>query len=185
MTEVAARLRASVGRWVVVVLAVVVPAHAYGAAERHARLDDTGMNLCANPENGQLGSDCAGTGQDGEFGRDVERPDSTDGRLGFSFAKICNSGQRAGEGTCRMAAMQGPGPDDWGCTQDWVTGLVWELRTRDGGLLDAGHTYSNGNDGLPERFPDARRRGQCAGPVRCDGLAPADAHRAARHRRFP
>jgi hypothetical protein len=110
-----------------------------GAQTRQS--NDSGQGLCTQA--GVLGSRCAGTGQDGESGRDVTLPDETDGARGLSFARVCHSGQRAGEGTCPALPARGPGRDDWGCTQDRVTGLVWELKAVDGGLRDAQKVYSN------------------------------------------
>ena len=106
-------------------------------------LNDTGVAWCVDTVAGTIGVACAGTGQDGETGRDVTNDHHGNGPYGFDFAKVCNSGQVAGEGSCSAAAVQGPGPDDWGCTKDDHTGLVWELRTRDGGLIDWRKNYTN------------------------------------------
>lgn len=77
---------------------------------------------------------CAATplsGQDGQLGRDVSLAtnDATDGLLGLSFTKICNSGQAAGTGTCPANPALGPNPDDWACVSDNVTGIMWEVKT--------------------------------------------------------
>ncbi len=116
-------------------LAVAAPAHAKGG------LNDSGMVKCLNAA-GQLVSACQGTDQDGEFGRDVTSPAKKDGRLGFSFVKVCNSGELAGKGACSKSAALGSGANDWGCTQDKVTGLTWELKTDDGGDRDADLVYT-------------------------------------------
>jgi hypothetical protein len=118
-------------------------ASAGSAAPHHPILNDTAMTLCLAPD-GSLSHACAGTGQDGEFGRDVTHPRSRDGAAGLSFRKVCNSGEEAGEGTCGADAAFGFGPDDWGCTKDLVTGLVWELRTHDGSIRDAMHPFYEG-----------------------------------------
>lgn len=119
-------------------LAAALPVEAKNA------LNDSGMVQCLTPA-GQLVSACGGTGQDGEFGRDVTNASKKDGRLGFSFAKVCNSGQLAGKGTCSKSAALGNGPDDWGCTADKVTGLTWEVKTDDGGDRDADLVYTQTN----------------------------------------
>jgi hypothetical protein len=106
------------------------------------RLNDTGLVRCTR-DFATYTTDCAGTGQDAETGRDVTHPARGDGRNGFSFQKVCNSGQVAGTGTCTNEAVLGPGPDDWGCTADRVTGLVWEVKTADDGLRDGRKTYTN------------------------------------------
>jgi hypothetical protein len=54
-------------------------------------LNDTGSVLCRAID-GSFSSECAGTGQDGEFGRDVRLNDSSDGKAGFSFVKISVTG---------------------------------------------------------------------------------------------
>lgn len=116
-------------------LAVAAPAHA------KTGLNDSGMVQCLNAT-GQLVSACQGTDQDGEFGRDVSSPAKKDGRLGFSFVKVCNSGELAGKGACSKSAALGPGANDWGCTRDKITGLTWELKTDDGGDRDADLVYT-------------------------------------------
>ena len=121
---------------------LALAATATGAAAG-SPLDDTGVGWCVDTAAGTIGVACAGTGQDGETGRDVTANHPKNGPLGFDFVKVCNSGQLAGEGTCGVRPAQGPGPDDWGCTMDRHTGLVWELRTHDGGLIDASKKYTN------------------------------------------
>jgi hypothetical protein len=72
--------------------------------------------------------------QDGMLGRDadVASNSSTDGNLGFSFTKIDASG----------AALPASATT-WSCVKDNVTGLIWEVKTVDGGLRDASKTYTN------------------------------------------
>lgn len=62
------------------------------------------------------------TQQDGMIGRDANSTSNTpiDGKLGFSFSSI-------------------PG----GCVKDNVTGLIWEVKTADGGLRDVNKTYTH------------------------------------------
>lgn len=132
-----------------VALAIGASVAALSAHAQSRAINDSGQGLCAR--NGSLVTRCAGTGQDGEFGRDVTWPDSTDGNRGFSFARVCRSGQVAGEGTCPAVPVRGPGADDWGCTLDRVTGLIWELKEADGGPRDWQAVYTNlrpGNGGF-------------------------------------
>jgi hypothetical protein len=72
--------------------------------------------------------------QDGMLGRDadVASNSTTDGNLGFSFTKIDASG----------AALPASATT-WSCVKDNVTGLIWEVKTVDGGLHDAGISYTN------------------------------------------
>lgn len=60
--------------------------------------------------------------QDGMAGRDANAAtnSNTDGKLGFSFTAVAG-----------------------GCVQDNVTGLMWEVKTADGGLRDWSKTYTN------------------------------------------
>ena len=60
--------------------------------------------------------------QDGMVGRDRNAPQGSDGRQGFSYTKISNSGQ-----DLPASATLGSGPNDWACTRDNVSGLVWEV----------------------------------------------------------
>jgi len=70
--------------------------------------------------------------QDGMTGRDVASPDATDGKLGFSYTKI------AADGTALPASAT-----TWACVKDNITGLMWEVKTADGGLRDLNKTYTN------------------------------------------
>ncbi len=94
-------------------------------------LNDTGTSQCF-----QAGSDtlvaCSSANaialsntQDGMLGRDTDatKNSSIDGNLGFSFSAVTG-----------------------GCVQDNVTGLMWEVKTSDGGLRDRGMTYSGPTD---------------------------------------
>jgi hypothetical protein len=55
-----------------------------------------------------------------------------------SYTKISNTGT-----TLPDTAVLGTGSNDWACTKDNKTGLIWEVKTTDGGLRDMGKTYSN------------------------------------------
>jgi hypothetical protein len=74
------------------------------------------------------------TGQDGQLGRDtyVATKGGADGILGFSFTRICNSGQAAGTGTCPADPVPGDGADNWACVTDNVTGLMVEVKSTTG-----------------------------------------------------
>ena len=94
------------------------------------RLNDTGITAS---QCYMAGSDtlvaCNSTGaialsnaQDGMVGRDASEASNNpaDGKLGFSFAAV-----------------------EGGCVQDNVTGLMWEVKTTDGGLRDRNKMYYN------------------------------------------
>ena len=65
----------------------------------------------------------------------------------------------------------------WSCVRDNVTGLIWEVKTDDGGLHDKDHTYTwydpnsrtNGGDS------GVKDGGKCAAGVRCDTTGFAEA----------
>lgn len=54
------------------------------------------------------------------------------------YSKIANDGSKLPD-----KAKLGKGLKDWACTKDEKTGLLWEIKTTDGGLRDVNHTYSN------------------------------------------
>jgi len=72
--------------------------------------------------------------QDGIFGRDasVITNSKADGHAGFNFTKISSTGV---ELTANSKI--------WSCIKDNVTGLIWEIKTADGGLRDWQNTYTN------------------------------------------
>jgi hypothetical protein len=56
----------------------------------------------------------------------------------FSYTKIANDGSKLPK-----TAKLGTGDKDWACTKDNTTGLIWELKTTDGGLRDWNNRYTN------------------------------------------
>jgi len=134
-------------------------------------LNDTGITLCGDYAFDDSGShqnnlDCAavnatattaGTdgdgdpvpaGQDAHFGRDAQALAGTltktgAGAAGFDFSKVCNSGQTEGEGDCPANPPLGTGANDWACTRDNVSGLIWEVKVNDNTQLrHQNHSYS-------------------------------------------
>lgn len=122
--------------------AAVLLAASSAAAEQAARpagqLNDTGKIRCYEPKWNGMEIDCAGTGQDGEFGRDVTEPKRGDGYAGFSYTKIGS----AGEHLPRSAT-------EWACVHDRITRLTWEVKTADGGLRDWQRVYTHHGNGAP------------------------------------
>jgi hypothetical protein len=112
------------------------------------RINDTGLTRCTR-DFMTLTTECAGTGQDIETGRDSTKPAAGDGHAGFSFVKVCNSGELAGAGSCLPDAVLGPGSNDWGCLHDRVTGLDWELKTNDGSQRDQNRHFPYVGDDSP------------------------------------
>ena len=65
----------------------------------------------------------------------------------------------------------------WSCVRDNVTGLMWEVKTTDGGLRDQGHTYT-WYDPDPETnggAPGTQDGGECSGGIACDTRAYVEA----------
>ena len=114
---------------------------AAGSGQPHP-LNDTGMTHCAD-QKGNWSAECAKSRQDAQDGRDVNEANPDDGEAGFSFRKVCRSGEMAGEGNCPVDPLLGTGPDNWGCVYDYVTQLTWEAKTEDGGPHDTRRRFSN------------------------------------------
>lgn len=130
-----------------------------------AQLNDTGNTQCAN----ELGSrlDCPQNdypGQDAEFGRDVSDYNESDGIAGFVFTKLDHEGVALADQNVDYDTTP------WDCVHDEVTGLMWEVKTRDGGLRDRNSLFtwynSTGiNDGGAAGTPNG---GQCSSAGNCD-----------------
>ena len=109
-------------------------------------LNDTGIDWCANATQNFLVCPVAGfPEQDGDSGRDVTHHDDSDGHAGFSFTKLDGNGNPLSASAA-----------SWTCVRDNVTGLVWEIKTDDGGLRDKDSTYTWYN-------PDSTNNGGSAG----------------------
>ncbi len=119
-------------------------------ARATGRLNDTGIagagqgsatyfSNCVEISSTLPPQDCHfGRDSDPNLGRDnvaipnVEFGSDNDGQDGFSFLKVGASGEPLPASTIPLHA----------CVKDNVTGLMWEVKTDDGGLHDAGHTYT-------------------------------------------
>lgn len=60
--------------------------------------------------------------------------------------------------------------EPWECVRDNNTGLMWEIKTTDGGLRDQAHEYSwyNSNPEENAGSPGTRDGGDCAGGIDCN-----------------
>jgi len=95
-------------------------------------LNDTGITWGGNYPSGNnttCTSNIAGA-QDCNQGRDATHNDNSDGYAGFSFTKLDGNGN-----DLPASATQ------WSCVRDNVTGLVWEVKTDDGGIHDKDNMY--------------------------------------------
>ncbi len=101
--------------------------------------------VSCNSEEAQALSDT----QDGMIGRDADPAtnDSADGKLGFSYTKLGDNGQPLAiqNATWSEDGSEAAG-SKWSCVKDNVTGLIWEVKTDDGGLRDKDNTYKNYDD---------------------------------------
>ena len=75
-------------------------------------------------------------GQDGQRGADIVEQSgfiekAGRGKAGFDFTRLNANGDE-----------QDADADTWSCVRDNVTGLVWEVKSDDGGLQDKDYTYS-------------------------------------------
>lgn len=68
------------------------------------------------------------------------------------FIKIANNGNELPE-----SALLGNQPNDWACLKDTKTGLIWEIKTDDGGLRDKDWMYTWYDPKyLPDTYDDNR-----------------------------
>ncbi|AUJ71234.1 Lcl domain-containing protein [Pseudoalteromonas sp. NC201] len=114
------------------------------------KLNDTGITWCADGSTNNLDCPVSGyKGQDAEHGRDAlaakgQLQKVGGGKGGFDFTKLDANGNPLPE-----SASQ------WSCVKDNHTGLIWEVKTNDGGLHDKDDRYnwynpdSNTNGGHP------------------------------------
>jgi Protein of unknown function (DUF1566) len=126
-------------------------------------LNDSGMTFCYTDS--QFATTCTAavisdTGshprQDARLGRDANTSPGKigGGDAGFDFTKISNAGN-----ALPANAVLGTATNNWACSRDNVTSLVWEVKTSNPstpGLRDAANTYTWYN-------PDASSNGGDAG----------------------
>ncbi|MBP8282815.1 MAG: DUF1566 domain-containing protein [Chromatiaceae bacterium] len=124
-------------------------------------LNDTGIDWCANGTTNYLACPVAGwPGQDAQDGRDATQDNDADGHAGFTFTKLDANGNA-------LAASASA----WSCVRDNVTGLIWEVKTDDGGPRDQYWIYTWYNpdpatNGGSAGTPDSTNN--CYDPARCD-----------------
>jgi hypothetical protein len=108
-------------------------------------LNDTGMTWSGNYFYGNNTTCIASTtsngdnvvaAQDCSHGRDATHNDDSDGHAGFSYTKLNSNGVLLANQNVDYATTP------WACVQDKVTGLIWEVKTDDGGLHDKDDTYT-------------------------------------------
>jgi hypothetical protein len=152
----------------------------YSGFEQLIKLNDTGMTYAGNYSSGNNFAECNSNIpalQDCHLGRDVTHPDNSDGYAGFSFTKLDANGDPLADQSVDYETTP------WACVQDNVTGLVWEVKTMDGGLHHAEHTFTwyntdnttnGGNPNLPGGQPNGTDTGSPFGSNTCHGYNAAD-----------
>jgi len=101
-----------------------------------SKLNDTGITWSGNYPSGN-NTTCVGTEvdkQDCSHGRDALGGSLSkvgSGAVGFDFTKLDSNGN----------AMAATGDGVWSCVKDNHTGLIWEVKTTDGGIHDTNNTY--------------------------------------------
>jgi hypothetical protein len=110
------------------------------ASPSFAALNDTGQDQCYDGAalvactEANTGDAATYPRQDGRFGRDAqaaagELTKTGAGSAAFDFTRICMSGEAAGTGSCPENPAVGTNSDEWACTRDNQTGLVWSIAT--------------------------------------------------------
>ncbi len=130
-----------------------------------AALNDTGISACGNASANDM--NCPQSdypGQDAEYGRDVTHNDDSDGHAGFSYTKRDADGNPLADQSVAYATQP------WSCVKDNVTGLIWEVKTSDGGLRNNVNTYTWYNPADTENGGSAgtANGGSCSGGIDCD-----------------
>ncbi|CAK8719570.1 hypothetical protein GCAAIG_09050 [Candidatus Electronema halotolerans] len=125
-----------------------VSAHIAGTpppASATTPLNDTGITWSGNYKSGNNTACIASSTpdddnvvaeQDCSHGRDATNNDDSDGHAGFSYTKLDSNGVPLDDQSADYATTP------WACVKDNVTGLIWEVKTDDGGLHDKDDTYT-------------------------------------------
>lgn len=142
-------------------------------------LNDTGITWSGQATSGnESGSNCGGAGhpagQDCHYGRDAaaaagEFTKVGAGPAGFDFTKVCNSGELAGEGSCPNDPPLGADANEWACTKDNVTGLIWEVKVNNTNhLRHMNHSYTWYDSSSPDGNNGVATGGSCGWIGWCD-----------------
>ncbi|GEM_PF-6033280 len=105
----------------------------FGLSSLAMPLNDTGITWGGDYPSGN-NTTCTsniGAPQDCDQGRDATHNDDSDGHAGFSFTKLDANGNPLPASAA-----------SWSCVKDNVTGLIWEVKTTDGGLHDKNDSYN-------------------------------------------
>ncbi|MBV5310842.1 DUF1566 domain-containing protein, partial [Chromatium okenii] len=126
-------------------------------------LNDTGITWCGNVDTNYLSCPVFGfPRQDADSGRDAIAKilgitKTGGGNAGFDFTKLDAGGIALDETA-----------SSWDCVRDNVTGLIWEIKTNDGGLHDQYSTYTWYDSSAPGGSPGISNGGSCSSAGHCD-----------------
>ena len=147
---------------------------AHDATAQSQPINDTGILFSGNTAtNSGICEAAASPAQDCRNGRDAASMAGQLAKIGAStpnngvqngldYSKISNVGN-----ALPSSAVRGTGNNDWGCTRDNVTGLIWELKT-DSGFRSLNDTYSWYDPFAPGASPGTPNGGTCSTPGECD-----------------
>jgi hypothetical protein len=82
------------------------------------------------------GGACSGTATTCTLTMDAAK--SVSAKFVIAYSKVANNGAELPD-----SALLGSGAGDWACTRDSGSGLIWEVKTTDGGLRDQNKYYTN------------------------------------------
>lgn len=134
-----------------------------------AALNDTGIIICYGPN-----SPCDPAlhfKQDAMVGRDAAARSAGSGLVtntgkGFSFTKISGAGA-----DLPIDRALGDAPNDWACTRDNVTGLIWEIKSASPSHVrykQNTYTWYNPDPAKNGGNPGLQNGGTCSVAGRCD-----------------
>lgn len=165
------------------ILFAALPALMFTTSSYAAELNDTGIGFCGDTNTNTAACALAASDngafprQDARYGRDAAAAAGRlnkvgGGEAGFDFTALDAAGK---------PTTPSPGSDPHPCVRDNTTGLIWEVKTSDGGLRDQNWTYTwydsahryGSNPGMADG-------GDCLSGGRCDtGKYVADVNAAA------
>lgn len=146
-------------------------------------LPDTGIIECNTGINASpclidnIDNNADFVGQDGHIGRDAAAIKGIltkigGGKSGFDYSKICNNGERENTGNCPANPSLGTASNNWGCTIDNISELIWEVKLADTNVLrsaDYTYTWYNSDNSINGGSAGIENGGEaCFDTINCD-----------------
>ena len=130
-----------------------------------APLNDTGQTLCYDNTVAIACPASTFPRQDALFGRDAQAAagmlvKTGAGAAGFDYTKVCMNGTLNCAGAASSAAA--PAPDEWACTKDNHTNLIWSLHAGN----DSSDTWNNATSAAnafatPNHYSNSNAAARC------------------------